>query len=141
MVQGISLGKITFAAAALGALLFLLASAAHGDDCQSFTDLPPVPSPSQGMAPRVSWHGAPAARAIPAVWTEYRRPQPPLRGTGSNWIFVPFDGCTGSDSGDFDLRNPSGDEAVQGTRSIAIGFQPGDPRYPTRLPRPLFIVR
>jgi hypothetical protein len=144
---GISLGKITFAAAALGVLLLLLASAVHGDDrgpphplrsgaggallvdddCQSFTDVPPLPAPPQAMTPRVSWHRAPAVRAIPAVWTEYRGPQQPLRGTGSDWIFVPFDGCTGIDTGDFDLRNPSGEEAVRGTHSIAIGFRAADP--------------
>jgi hypothetical protein len=62
-------------------------------------------------------------RSIPALWTEHRGPQPPLHGTGSDWIFVLFDGCSGSDTGDFDLRNPSEDEAVRSTRSIAIGFQ------------------
>ena len=140
MVQGTgtSLVRIALIIAALGALLLWAASMAHGDDpphplhssallvedCQDFTDLPTIPGPPQAMAPHVSWHHEPAMRAIPALWTEYRGPQPPLRGTGSDWIFVPFDGCTGSDTGDFDLCNPSRDEAVRSTRSIAIGFQP-----------------
>jgi hypothetical protein len=144
MVQGagISLGRITFAVAALGALLLLLASSVHGeprhpvrtstaaatlvDDCKSFADLPPLPGSALARALRPSLGRDPAARAIPAVWTEYRSPQPPLRGTGNNWIFVPFDGCAGIDTGDFDLRNPSGEEAVRGARFVAIGFRPPD---------------
>ena len=142
MTQGtsISLVRIALVVAALGALLLWADSMAHGDDirrplprlvddCQDFSDLPAAPGPSQTMAPHVSWRPTPALRAIPAppaqraipvLWTERRPPQPPLRGTGSDWIYVPFNGCTGSDTGDFDLRNPSGEEAVRGARTVAI---------------------
>jgi hypothetical protein len=149
MAQGtsISFGRIAIAAATIGGLLLILTAMAHGDDgrppypvrsgpgtplpidddCQSFTDLPATPGPSQTRAPHLSSYRDPAARAVPAVWTEYRGPPQPLRGAGNDWIFIPFDGCTGSDTGDFDLRNPSGSEAVFGARSIAIGFQTADP--------------
>ena len=146
MVQGtdISLGRITFAVAALGALLLLFASTAHGDDrnprhparisastailvddCEFF-DPPPPPGPALARAPRLILWRDPVARAIAAVWTEYHGPQRPLRGTGNDWIFVPFDGCAGGDTGEFDLRNPSGDEAVRGPRFVAISFRPTD---------------
>jgi hypothetical protein len=133
MVQGtgiFSLLRIALVVAALGALLLWAASMAHGDgqrmlpflvdDCQSFGELPIVTDPSQTMAPHVSWRGTPAPRATPALWTRQHTPQPPLRGTGSDWIYIPFNGCTGSDSGDLDLRNPSGDEAVYTARTIGI---------------------
>jgi hypothetical protein len=147
MVQGtdLSLGRITFAVAAMGALVLLLASTAHGDgrtphhpvrtstaaatlvdDCEPFADLPPLPGPALARALRLTLVRDPAARAIPAVWTEYRGPQQPLRGTGNAWIFLPLDGCWGSDTGNFDLRNPSGDEAVRGARYVGISFGPAD---------------
>jgi hypothetical protein len=148
MAQGtsISFGRIAIAAATVGLLLLIFTAMAHGDDrrpphpvrsgadillpiddCQSFTDLPTILGPSPARVPRLRPYRDPAARAVPAVWTEYRGPQQPLRGAGNDWIFIPFDGCTGSDTGDFDLRNPSGSETVWGARSIAIGFRTADP--------------
>jgi hypothetical protein len=133
MIQGtglFSLVRIALVVAALGALLLWAASMAHGDgrpllpflvdDCQSFGDLPAVLTPSRPVTPHVSWRAAAPMRATPALWTRQHAPQPPLRGTGSDWIYVPFDGCAGSDSGDLDLRNPSGDEAVHAARTVGI---------------------
>lgn len=148
MAQGtsISFGRIAIAAATVGLLLLIFTAMAHGDDrrpphpvrggagvlqpiddCQSFTDLPTIPGLPPARAPRLSSDRGPAARAVPAVWIEYRGPQQPLRGAGNDWIFIPFDGCAGSDTGDFDLRNPRGGEAVWGARSIAIGFATQSP--------------
>ncbi len=101
------------------------------DDCEPFSNAPMMLGPSPVRAPRPPAHHAlgpstqavvtpPAARAIPVLWAEYRGRDRPLRGTGSDQLYMPFDGCTGNDTGDFDLRNPSADETMRGARYIAI---------------------
>jgi hypothetical protein len=128
------------AASSAGATLLI-------DDCEPFSNVPMMLGPSPARAPRPPAHHAltpstqaavtpPIARTVPVVWTEYRGRDRPLRGTGSDWLYMPFDGCTGNDTGDFDLRNPSADETVRGTRYIAIDFVAEgwkmDCRRPTR---------
>jgi len=135
-VGGISFGRMATLVVALAVLLLLFSSTVHGQD-----DRPPLRAPSAGallvddcepigdlLDPwlahirRPPTHPAPA-RAIPALWAEHRGPKEPLRGTGNEWLYMPFDGCGGEATGDMDLRNPSGEEAVRGARYLMIGFE------------------
>ena len=148
-VGGISLRRMAILAIALGTLLLLFNSTAYGqddrplpwrggfhapgqpanggalliDDCEPIVDLL---APWLAHIRRPPPHPGPA-RTIPALWAEHRGPKEPLRGTGNEWLYMPFNGCGGEATGDMDLRNPSGEEAVRGigARFIAIDFEIG----------------
>ncbi|MEZ5832062.1 MAG: hypothetical protein R3D05_12865 [Dongiaceae bacterium] len=59
---------------------------------------------------------------LPAVWLAQRAPAAPLSDSGDDWIFLPLDGCGGSDTGNFDLRNAQPGELPHGSRHSAIGI-------------------